>query len=136
MMTETMSARKWLAVLALGALAFEALGGRTTAAMAPAVSHPEANEMLAWASRRRQRASRPAWSSWRQRAKSSLPSSPERAASSPSRERTAPAVALEELSSRSRPGGVAEAQRVASARHMRSRISVRSGRDVAKLSRA
>ena len=46
MMTETMSARKWLAVLALGALAFEALGGRTTAAMAPAVSHPEANEML------------------------------------------------------------------------------------------
>ena len=40
MVTQSTSATKWLAALALGALVFEVLGGATVA-MAPFLSHPE-----------------------------------------------------------------------------------------------
>jgi len=43
MVTPSMSAGKWLALLALGVLVFEVLGG-ATAAMAPLVRQPEASK--------------------------------------------------------------------------------------------
>lgn len=47
MVTKAKSASQWLAVLALGALMFEGLGGGVTAALALLVSQPKAGSVLA-----------------------------------------------------------------------------------------